>query len=108
MCLIVLESERVAALRLGGQARAGGVDRCAARGVHGEVVADELSVPTVGMLTRRPLLFKQPAAFSLATGTAAAFPTATVEQEYGGKRRSQEVRAAAQTEAPLQLTGLKV
>lgn len=64
--------------------------------MHVEVVADELSVPTVGMLTRRPLLFKQPAVFSLATGTAAAFPTATVEQEYGGKRRSQEVRAAAQ------------
>lgn len=60
-----------------------------------EAVADELSVPTVGMFTRRPLLFKQPAAFSLATGAAAASPTATVEQEYGG-RRSQEVRAAAQ------------
>lgn len=35
-------------------------------------------------------------AFSLATGAAAASPTATVEQEYGGRRRSQEVRAAAQ------------
>lgn len=61
-----------------------------------EAVADELSVPTVGMLTRRPLLFKQPAAFSLATGAAAVSPTATVEQEYGGRNRSQEVRAAAQ------------
>lgn len=63
-----------------------------------EAVADELSVPTVGMFTRRPLLFKQPAAFSLATGAAAASPTATVEQEYEGRkrsRRSQEVRAAA-------------
>ncbi len=64
--------------------------------VYVEAVADELSVPTVGMFTRRPLLFKQPAAFSLATGAAAASPTATVEQEYGGRRRSQEVRAAAQ------------
>lgn len=63
---------------------------------HVEAVADELSVPTVGMLARRPLLFKQPAAFSLATGAAAASPTATVEQEYGGRNRSQEVRAAAQ------------
>ena len=63
--------------------------------VYVKVVADELSVPTVGMFTRRPLLFKQPAAFSLATGAAAASPTATVEQEYGGRRRSQEVRAAA-------------
>lgn len=66
------------------------------RGVCVEAVADELSVPTVGMFTRRPLLFKQPAAFSLATGAAAASPTATVEQEYGEGRRSQEVRAAAQ------------
>lgn len=66
------------------------------RNVYVEAVADELSVPTVGMFTRRPLLFKQPAAFSLATGAAAASPTATVEQEYGGRRRSsQEVRAAA-------------
>lgn len=64
-----------------------------------EAVADGPSVPTVGMFTRPPLLFKQPAAFSLATGAAAASPTATVEQEYGGRRRrrrSQEVRAAAQ------------
>lgn len=65
-------------------------------GLHVEAVADEASVPTVGMFTRRPLLFKQPAAFSLATGAAAASPTATVEQEYGGRKRSQEVRAAAQ------------
>lgn len=63
---------------------------------HVEAVADELSVPTVGMLTRRPLLFKQPAAFSLATGAAAVSPTATVEQDNGGRSRSQEVRAAAQ------------
>lgn len=69
---------------------------CFLNGVYVEAVADELSVPTVGMFTRRPLLFKQPAAFSLATGAAAASPTATVEQEYGGRRRSQEVRAAAQ------------
>lgn len=69
---------------------------CFLSGVYVEAVADELSVPTVGMFTRRPLLFKQPAAFSLATGAAAASPTATVEQEYGGRRRSQEVRAAAQ------------
>lgn len=71
---------------------------CSLSGVYVEAVADELSVPTVGTFTRRPLLFKQPAAFSLATGSAAASPTATVEQEYGGRRRrrSQEVRAAAQ------------
>lgn len=71
--------------------------RACGGGVYVEAAADELSVPTVGMFTRRPLLFKQPAAFSLATSAAAASPTATVEQEHGGRRRrSQEVRAAAQ------------
>lgn len=73
---------------------------CALNGIYVEAVADELSVPTVGMFTRRPLLFKQPAAFSLATGAAAASPTATVEQEYGGKRRSQKVRTEEQHRGP--------
>lgn len=76
-------------------------------GVYVEAVADELSVPTVGMFTRRPLLFKQPAAFSLATGAAAASPTATVEQEYGG-RKEESGSQGRSTEAPLQNTGLKV
>lgn len=61
-----------------------------------ETAADELSVYL--QLERSQhghCCFKQPAAFSLATGAAAASPTATVQQECGG-RRSQEVRAVAQ------------
>lgn len=75
-----------------------------AAGVYVEAVADELSVPTVGMFTRRPLLFKQPAAFSLATGAAAASPTATVEQEYGGEEEEESGSQGRSTEAPLSKT----